>query len=121
MTPSDAPDLSEARIAQIAARAATATAGPWHRGIGNEYRQVFNAQGGLIAERAGAHDGEFIAHARVDVPALLSALHSANARAKGLRAALEKFTAHYPSGINPYLDEAYADARAALKEMPDGK
>lgn len=32
-----------------------------------------------------------------------------------LREALEMFVAHYPSGINPSLDEAYRLARAALK------
>lgn len=32
----------------------------------------------------------------------------------GGRAALQKFVDHYPHGINPYLDEAYSEAREAL-------
>jgi hypothetical protein len=33
-----------------------------------------------------------------------------------LYAALEKFVAHYPMGINPFLDEACIEARAALAQ-----
>jgi hypothetical protein len=33
-----------------------------------------------------------------------------------LRAVLRAFTSHYPHGVNPMLDQAYADARDALEK-----
>ncbi|HEV7352548.1 MAG TPA: hypothetical protein VGN74_05405 [Brevundimonas sp.] len=37
-------------------------------------------------------------------------------RIERLERALRSFVAHYPMGVNPFLDQAYRNARAALQE-----
>lgn len=49
------------------------TPGPWRRGIGNDCHTVFNAQGGIVADRCGTIDGTLIAAA----PDMLNALRVA--------------------------------------------
>ncbi len=39
-------------------------------------------------------------------------------REEQIEAALRKFEMHYPQGINPWLDDAWRDARAALAAPP---
>ena len=98
MTPSDAPDLSEARIAEIERRLnAINTSIVWHKG--------------LFAEEIA-----------FDCKALLSALRDANARAEGLAEALTEARAVLVAVIGDDFDVArLARIDAALKEMPDGK
>lgn len=102
---SDLP-LSEARIAEIAERAAKATPGPWemdddfsrhHMHYDEGERHVVSIETGSAIcgtthgwenPNQSPANAEFIAHARSDVPALLMALRTANARAEGLAEAL---------------------------------
>jgi len=55
--------LAAARVDALRELSEKATAGPWRRGIGNEFRMIFRRDGGLIAERCGANDGSFITEA----------------------------------------------------------
>ena len=65
----------------IKARAEVATDGPWLVPIGvmesYGYALITSMKGELVAEVDILHDGEFIAHARQDIPALVAAVEAA--------------------------------------------
>jgi hypothetical protein len=71
-------------LAEIEARANAATDGPWtfqHWGGQNQNGDfaesiLFDSWGESLAEALPDVDGEFIAHARTDVPALVAALQA---------------------------------------------
>lgn len=69
------------RVAEIMAREAKATPGPWNRD--KEWSRVDNKYMQIVELRSGGIDGEsnadFIAHARSDIPYLLSRLQQARA------------------------------------------
>ena len=67
----------------------------------------------LTAERD--HAWEMAANADTQMGQSLADHLQAKAERDRLRAALGAFVAHYPKGINPDLDAACFDARAALK------
>ncbi|MEU4051336.1 hypothetical protein AB0F09_19315 [Streptomyces olivaceus] len=81
--------LSPKREAEIAARVNAATAGPWS--VSPEYSDVLGPDGEQLADFWYDADGEFMAHAREDVPALLAEL--AAVRAERDRAKAAAFTA----------------------------
>ena len=74
------------RLAEIQARAEKATDGPWRHSVERERYEtahyVRHGEGEHLAVFTGnysgaSEDGEFIAHARTDVPALAAALEEA--------------------------------------------
>lgn len=73
------------RLAEIQARAEKATDGPWRHSVERERYEtahyVRHGEGEHLAVFTGnysgaSEDGEFIAHARTDVPALVAALRA---------------------------------------------
>lgn len=58
------------QLDEIEARANAATAGPWC--LCDDYSDVLNPDGYQLASYAAPADGEFVAHARTDVPVLLA-------------------------------------------------
>lgn len=91
------------------------TPGPWSVGVEGDgvpgYVYCDNALGSAVAIVYGKALA-FTAFSREEEKAN-AALIAASPR---LYAALEKFVAHYPMGINPFLDEACIEARAALAQ-----
>ena len=65
--------MTEEEIEAIAARAAAATPGPWHKEPGPDGYYWYD-------DLETQENGDFIAHARTDVPALVAALREANAK-----------------------------------------
>lgn len=60
-----------------------------------------------------AHQEPYRADARAAVEVMAD-------EAPDMLEALKTFVAHYPMGINPFLDDAYRDARAAISKA-EGK
>lgn len=58
-------------IARLRELCEKATPGPWNRGTGNEYRELFKNHGMHLAHVYECADGDFIAAARTALPALL--------------------------------------------------
>ena len=56
-------------------------------------------------------------HVRDELTAAADLIDQQAAEIERLRDIVGQFRAHYPMGINPWLDDAY---RAALKERPHG-
>ena len=80
------------------------TAGPWvfsFESIDPEWAVVTTAGGAIIANVNADHRQEANARLIAAAPALL--------------AVSKAFVAHYPMGINPMLDQAFRDARAAIQ------
>lgn len=75
--------LSKAEIEAIAARAKAATEGPWLLSGGGDFYSILTAPDAYIKiispflSKPHANLSEFIAHARQDIPALLSDLRQA--------------------------------------------
>lgn len=71
MTPQTGPEL---RLDEIEARANAATPGPWT--VSEDYSDVVGPEGDQLASywnpTSETRNGEFIAHARTDVPALVA-------------------------------------------------
>ncbi len=66
------PDL----LSEIKSRADKATGGPWHSSKQYKMNMLLDSDGGIIFRKDGIlrEDLKFIAHAREDVPRLLTAL-----------------------------------------------
>lgn len=67
------------RITQVQARVAAATAGPWHPSIEGKHHEsgsscILQPTGGIDLDGASDGDIEFMAHARQDIPYLLTEL-----------------------------------------------
>ncbi|MFE1110075.1 hypothetical protein ACFW5U_29855 [Streptomyces rochei] len=75
--PESAARLSPEREAEIAARAEAATKGPWS--VSPDYSDVLASDGEHLASYWHEADGQFMAHAREDVPALLAELAAVRA------------------------------------------
>lgn len=83
-------DMTPERLAEIRARAEVATEGPWHhqpyggQNQNGDYSggNVFDRRGEYLVSEVGDHDGEFIAHARTDVPALVAEVEQRGADAE---------------------------------------
>lgn len=78
--------LSPQREAEIAARAEAATDGSWRQS--EDYNDIHSADGDHLASYWHTADGEFITHARTDVPALLTELAAVRAERDEARAQL---------------------------------
>lgn len=87
------------------------TPGPW------EVSAAFTVEGEFMVCGGGSgHDYGLVAQVPIKANAdLIATVPALVAERDALKVAAEKFVAHYPSGINPFLDEAYRMARAALK------
>jgi hypothetical protein len=107
------------RLEEIRARAAAATPGPWHSNTRWHKRYAVGViePDGSEAILTSLNDyftnfaanGDFIAHAREDIPYLLAKL-------KECEEALERIY-RAPFGYTEYMRE---DARAALKALREG-
>jgi hypothetical protein len=87
--------VSPAELDAIRARAAAATPGPWRLSDGGWGEYVQDANGHALwalGHTPRAEDAQFVAHARTDVPALLSELARVELEAAALRRALELLT-----------------------------
>lgn len=90
------PRLSDADLAQIAAREQAATEGPWVAAYpddeylhhGDVATDAVPGERFVICEHAGM-DAEFIAHARTDVPVLLDEVEALRGERDVARAAVE--------------------------------
>lgn len=80
--------LTEEQIAEIRARVEAATPGPWRQ---EGPRVYFGYEGGISLHAAPnpINNSHFIAHARTDIPLLISALEAANKRADEAEALVE--------------------------------
>jgi hypothetical protein len=92
---------SEERLVEIEQRCAAATPGPWEAGARHDYEDQDEVSGcgwdvdgppepslrGMFSNRA---DAKFIAHARTDIPALLSALRAVTAERDALKLDLRR-------------------------------
>lgn len=110
----------EARIAQIKAREAKATKGPWTRFASDEIyrdgdRLVWTARGrgyGTIAEASGYHpeasfNADFIAASRADVPYLVAQVESLRAAVAKLEHACQQALDAWTLGADPYEQKYY--------------
>lgn len=82
-------------IEAIAARADAATPGPWRRHDTRDYAEIHNGDSwgkamAPIALVGDADDADFIAHAREDIPALLTHIAELTARAEKAEAKLAR-------------------------------
>lgn len=75
--PESAARLSPEREAEIATRAEASTKGPWS--VSPDYSDVLALDGEHLASYWHEVDGQFMAHAREDVPALLAELTAVRA------------------------------------------
>lgn len=92
--PEIAARLSPEREAEIADRAEAATPGPWS--VSPDYSDVLASDGEHLASYWHEADGQFMAHAREDVPVLLAELAAVRAerdqaRERALREAADHF------------------------------
>ncbi|GGT85429.1 hypothetical protein [Streptomyces coeruleorubidus] len=69
--------LDDQRLAEIAARVDAASQGPWK--VCEDYSDVLDGDGHQIVSHFHDADGQFTAHARQDVPALLAEVQRLNA------------------------------------------
>jgi hypothetical protein len=76
--------LDNTRLAEIAARVEAASKGPWK--VCEDYSDVLDGDGHQIISHFHDADGQFTAHARQDVPALLAEVERLKARVAELEA-----------------------------------
>jgi hypothetical protein len=76
--------LDDTRLAEIAARVEAASKGPWK--VCEDYSDVLDGDGHQIISHFHDPDGQFTAHARQDVPALLAEVERLKARVAELEA-----------------------------------
>ena len=74
----DAPTTEQLDLHPIPARANAASPGPW--GVSPDYADILGPDGDHLASYFKPADGEFSAHAREDVDALLAEVHRLRAR-----------------------------------------
>ena len=79
--------MTEDELAKIEARASAATEGPWTCEGGNMGYEIMECPPGIRYSFERAEDGDFVAHARQDVPALV-------AECRRLREALQAASEH---------------------------
>ena len=61
---------------------------------------------------------QFVANREHEIADVVAeSVDPANALMRTLRGVLDDFVSHYPCGINPFLDEAWNKARAAIASM----
>ena len=119
--------MSGGEFAAIEARVAAASEGPWYV----EGSDVRVAGPGVedVAYDMLDHDAEFIAHARVDIPALLAAVRERDNTIAKVRAYMHEHEEYLPAAVNydccarcnaitgsyvPWPCDPYTRLRAAL-------
>ena len=97
--PERAPELSDGELAEIEARAAAATEGPWEA----DGSEIYDAAGDWVGESldldapdGGETNARFAAAARTDVPRLVAALRAAREELMRVRHALTVIQAARP-------------------------
>jgi hypothetical protein len=134
--------LTPEQIEAIRKRAEAATPGPWRAmeegnqylegqtklvsaarvdGISRPWNSWFVVPAVKMEEvcRFISADADFIAHARQDIPALLSALEAAERRAGERRLAFEKYTKEAVAEINRIEAERDSQQRLAIEAMTE--
>ncbi|MFG6300178.1 hypothetical protein [Streptomyces rochei] len=121
--PESAARLSPEREAEIATRAEASTKGPWS--VSPDYSDVLASDGEHLASYWHEVDGQFMAHAREDVPALLAELAAVRAERDAWRdqrnavfATNERLLVQVDESAQARL-HAENEARAALREARD--
>ena len=120
------PILTPARLAEIEARTRAATPGPWDWVDYGEVitRDEHDSIAMAMETTMGHTNAAFIAHARTDIPALLSHLRALEAENARLRALLMRVTDHleakvaYDHSASATTTAAIFEARAALQPEP---
>lgn len=105
--------LSSQRIDEIETRANAATPGPWT--VSEDYSDVLGPDGEQLASywnpTSATRNGEFIAHARTDVPVLLAEIRRLRALVAELEPDAALLAALYAGGVDNW--DGYDDAREA--------
>lgn len=82
----DTAPLTDQQLADIRQRAEAATPGPWH--LDEDDAEIWSADHSMVADiwepTHASMNGEFIAHARQDVPALLAEVARLRAQLAGV-------------------------------------
>lgn len=99
--------LAPQRETEIAARLKAATAGPWS--VSPEYSDVLGPDGEQLADFWYDADGEFMAHAREDVPVLLAELAAVRAERDQARERVAELERPEIESMRNQVRDSYAE------------
>lgn len=106
-------ELTTQQLDEIQARHQAATPGPWT--VSEDYADVLDAEGHHLASFWGQPVGEFIAHAREDVPALIAEIRRLHEPAEPSRY-LEDGSTHTVQALTDAGESCVQQACTAARE-----